>query len=235
MFGGLVSDDFTFARPAVFVNRNAYRDRLALAAFAGDIRPKTSLAAQVTVPSMYSPRVTKSRDNIIERVDGIGFADYLRKVGYEPMGLKGLPLSFHVQPPDDAPPETSAMLYVDQETGNGVFSRAVPENASIGICCLTAKDIKDSTAACLAGLLPAMAEEEASGYRFGTVIAVSCISRYYAMMGDRRTEAEQIASALAGRLDTFGFYSFGEICPIRSANGAQRNCSHSHALALCAF
>lgn len=238
VFGGLVSDDFSFASAAVFADCQPHRDRMVLAAFAGDVRPKTAVSFRVATPAMYSPRISRSKGSVIERVDGMTFCEYLGKVGYTAEELTDMPLSISMRFPETEPPfhtEINSLLRLDPATGSGFFIRNAPEGAVISVCHLGENDVRLSTSACLTELLAAMAEEEGTGYAFSTVLGASCVSRYYAMLGGTRTEAELMAAGLPSHLNTFGFYSFGEVCPVRDGKGVAVNRSHGHALALCAI
>lgn len=238
VFGGMMSNDFRSERSAVFHGGKAYRDRLVLVGLGGDFAPVFGMSRRITVLSDYAPIVTEVRDNIIIRVDDMPFTGYMKKLGFGPEALADFPITVRVRHPGeglDGLPDIRALVAMDEESGTGTLDSAVRPGCSIALGFLTRRDILDSTTECLDQLLAAMRSEEESGRRFSSVIAVSCLSRYYTMFGHGNIEAAQLRNRLPAGMTRLGFFGFGEFCPSPSGDGRILNGKHGQSLGLCAI
>ena len=239
VFGGVVSDDdLRSGRSAVFHGGVAYPDRLLLVGLAGDISPVFGIGYDFAVPSDYSPVVTAAKGNIVVSVDDMPFAAYMRKLGFGPEEVNEFPISIQLRDPDAAAgsiPRAVALTRLDSATGAGVFSEAVPTGIGISPGFLNRDNIARSTATAVDMLLGNMASAGKAGRRFGMLLGVSCVTRYYTMSAGDRVEAELLDRMLPKDLPKFGYFGFGEICPTFDRAGKMRNGCHGQTVALCAF
>lgn len=238
VFGGMMSDDFHSDRSAVFADGAPHRDRVLLIGLGGEIRPVFGIGRKITVLSDYSPAITEARGNVILRVDDVPFTEYMAKLGFGPDALSDFPITVRLRQPDAAPdalPDVHALVAMDPASGSGVLDALVKPDSIISLGFLSKQDIVDSTAMCLDELERGMRREEADGYAFSTVMAVSCIARYYTMFGQGNVEAEMLAGRLPRELERFGFFGFTEFCPAPGADGVTVNGRHGQTLGMCAF
>ncbi len=240
VFGGMVSDESSLENYAVFLDGKTYRDRMVLVGFGGEVEPVFGLGCQVTTPHSFAPIVTTSRRNIVSHVDGISVPDYLRKIEYDADHLreilKEMPMPVRVHLPASSGDEQKLVSLVGLlENGDAVLSGDVPAGSHLHLGLLTRQDVEESTVKAIRELLDAMREKEQNGYHFSTILAVSCVSRYYVMFASEWAEAKLLQAAVPPDVSALGSYVFGEICPRRTAAGALVNAKHSQSLGLCAF
>ena len=238
VFGGIMSDDFRSGRSAVFFDGKAYRDRIVLVALGGDINPVFGMGRRVTVLSEYAPIVTEAKENVIIRVDDMPFTGYMKKLGFGPEAIADFPITVRVRAPEEARgglPNTRALVAMDEESGTGTLDSAIETGSSIALGFLTRRDILESASECIDQLLEAMRREEENGRRFSTVLAVSGLARYYTMFGQGNIEAAQLKNRLPPGMHRLGFFSFGQFCPFRNADGGLSNGKHGQTLGLCAI
>lgn len=241
VFGGMVSDDFDSDKFAVFAEGAAYSDRMVMVAVGGDIHPVWSVACEVTRLSDFSPTITAAYNNVVYGIDDMSFCEYLRRLGFHD-DIKLLAdftlailitggVSVH-----DGVPEITHLAATDPVLGCGIFGSEVTPGCRITLGHLTRDDIVSSTRACLDNLLDGMRREREKGRDFGFVFCISCLGRYFALMGSpENVEADMIARTLPDGLPLFGYYGFNEVCPTRHKTGEILNRAHSDSIIMCAL
>jgi hypothetical protein len=80
-----------------------------------------------------------------------------------------------------------------------------------------------------------MKQNEAEGYKYSTIFAVSCVARYYVMAAKNTIEADVLRNNFSSGISLSGFYSFGEICPTSVNSGKALNAAHNESLVLLAI
>ncbi len=241
IFGGMVADEFNQGTGMVFLDNQAYRDRMILVALGGTIEPVFAAGYEITTPTAYSPVVSIATDNIVHLVDDISIGEYLEKVGFDPAGiaaaLEDWPLPVWIRHPDGLPNSAARVnsLVKILPDGSGVFSSSVPVGSSIRIAFLTRANIANSANTAVKSLLAAMREKERKGYTFTRILAVSSIARYYVMSGGEQIEADILARHLPQDIGKFGAYALSEICPMSNDPGHTDSRRHIQTLALCAL
>ena len=239
VFGGMVSDDFDAQRSAVFFNESAYSDRIALIAFGGDVRPALGVGCSLTMLSEYAPTVTETDDHVIRRVDDMTFCDYLRKLGFDPDDPRIMSdwlLSISVQghfSDIDGIAECSVLVDIDPREGSGLASCRVPEGTRIGMGFLSKSDVLKSAEGCLDRVANEIDLVRNDGYEYEMAFCVSCVSRYYALVGNSNLEGNLLKSRLPSGIPMFGYYGFNEICPTRGKDGSLFNRPHGESLVVC--
>ncbi len=241
IFGGMVVDEFDQGQGMVFLDHQAYRDRMVLIALGGDIEPVFGAGYEITTPSAYSPVVTIAVDNVVQMVDDITVSEYLEKIGLGAPDIVGAleewPLPVWIRHPAGVPNSSARVnsLVKILPDGSGVFSSTVPVGSSIRMAFLTRANIANSAENAVASLLSAMREKEKNGYIFNQVLAISSIARYYVMSGGEQIEADILARSLPPGLTRFGVYVLSEICPMSNDPGQNESRRHIQTLALCAL
>ncbi|MCD8351694.1 MAG: FIST C-terminal domain-containing protein [Planctomycetaceae bacterium] len=235
--GGMASDDFRSERTAAFANDSAYRDRMVLVAFSGDIRPAFGVGCEITNPSTYSPVVTEADGNVVRRVDDMLFSDYMNKLGFGPEATADFPLSIRIRPADaddDEYPRISSIVAMNDD-GSGTLSSNVEVGSTLSVGFINQANIIASTQSAVDRLKSNMIDIEKDGYRFDTLFAVSCVARYYSMLEQPNVEAQILDKEMTPDIAGFGFYAFREVGPVPGANGTLINQRHGQSLVLCAI
>ena len=235
--GCMVSDDFKADRFAVFSDGEAFNDRIALVALGGDVRPVFAVGQELTIPSDYSPVITEAEGNVIRRVDGIPFGEYLRRFNIDASSLEEFPLTVRMRKPENSGDDRiviTALVKLEDDQ-SGVFATTVSVGDTVSLGYLNRENIENSTRACIDQLAMGMARKTAEGYRFDMILAFSCIGRYYAITNDSHTEADALEASLPADISKFGMFAFAEFCPVPDSAGVLKNARHGQSLVACAF
>lgn len=235
VFGTMVSTDFDSDRFAVFANGECYTDRIAMVALGGNVQPVFGVGKEATIPSDYIPVITEAEGNVIRKVDGIPFGDYLKKFDIDASSIAEIPVSVRLFSQDgDRNEQRLTILVKLGDDKSGIMGNTVRVGDGIGLGYLSRSNIEHSTATCLNQLTTGMRKREKEGYRFAMILAVSCVNRYYTD-NSNLLEADMMGKELPEETSTFGMYGSGEICPVFAADGVMHNQQHSQALVMCAF
>jgi hypothetical protein len=248
VFGGLPAHDEVNGRTAVYCGDTAASDRLTVLLASGAIKPVTTVKNQVgALLSGLKRTVTSAKDNVIYKVGTETFVEFLEKFGLDAAKLadpEEKTTSFTTYPllvekpgiaNPDGIPVVRTLHGVDLEIGSGTAIGEVPVGSVLSIGALKAEDIEVSTRNSIQDLLAKMKQNEADGYEYSTIFAVSCVARYYVMATRSDLEADALKSNLSANLSMSGFYSFGEICPTSVREGKALNAAHNESLVLLAI
>lgn len=246
VFGGTTTGDLISTHAAVFAEGNAFTDRMALIALSG-INPVFSACNVVTAMSDYAPTVTESEGSVVSKVDDMSFCDYMREIGLSPEdrqnGVDALlqygPIPVRLElpdKPDDGVPEVSCISYTMLDRGSVAFSRSVPVGTKVGVSILRKEDVEESAKQCLDNLLDEAAKEEKDGYSYDTLLCVSCVARYFVLVGGSNKERILLKNEIPERFATSGYYGFCEIGPTKNRENQDIiNRAHSASIIMCAF
>ena len=247
VFGGVTTNDLISTKAAVFAQGEFLPDRMALVMLGGDIRPVFAASNVVTKMAEYAPVVTKSQGNDVYCVDDMSFCDYMKTLGLSPedringvdalMQYGPIPVRMHrPDQPDDGVPEVRCISYTNIEKGSVVFSGGVPEGTRVSVSILRKEDVEESTRLCAEQLKSRMAAEEARGAAYSVALCVSCVARYFVLVGGDNVERACLARELPASLPASGYYAFCEIGPtLLAGEGKVFNRSHSASIVMCAF
>lgn len=240
VFGGMVSDDFDSDKFAVFAGRDCYPDRIALLALGGDIEPVFGSGCDVTILSRYRPTVTEASGNVVSRVDDMSFCEYLTKLGFhdDVRLISDFPLCVIIYgglSDRDGIPEISHLVQTDPAKGTGTFSSEIPMGRNIAVGFLTKDNIDASTRKCIDEIGTKIESRKRDGYNFSLVFCVSCVGRYFALVGQDNSEGEMVTAAFNGKIPLFGYYGFNEICPVPGLQGEFFNRPLSDSIVMCAL
>jgi hypothetical protein len=247
VFGGLPAHDEVNGRTAVYCGDTAAGDRLTVLLVSGAVKPVMTVKNHVgTLVSGLKRKVTSSRDNVVYRVGNGTFVEFIEEFGLDVEKLANpdeKTTSFTSYPllierPDTAEsggvPIVRTLHGIDLKSGSGTAIGEIPEGSVLSVGVLQAKDIETSTRNSTQDLLEGMKRNEADGYKYSMVFAVSCVARYYVMAGKNTLEANALRQSLPPDLSLCGYYSFGELCPTSVASGRALNAAHNESLVLLA-
>ncbi|MDR1978875.1 MAG: FIST C-terminal domain-containing protein [Synergistaceae bacterium] len=248
VFGGLPAHDEVNGRTAVYCGDTAASDRVTVMLASGAIKPVMTVKNHIgTLISGLKRTVTSSQDNVVHRVGNGTFVEFIEEFGLDSAKLANpdeKTTSFTTYPllierPDienpDGVPIVRTLHGIDLQTGSGTAIGEIAEGSVLSIGVLQAQDIETSTRNSTEDLLAAIKQNEADGYKYSMVFAVSCVARYYVMAGRNTLEADALKTGLPSDLSLCGYYSFGEICPTSVRSGRALNAAHNESLVLLAI
>lgn len=236
--GGLPSYNGSGDENLTCQNGECWDDRLVLLGIGGNVQPVFTVQNVTSSDASRKRRVTKAKDNVVYEVGGQRFTDYLRDIGLPVEELTGgnTTVTFVSNPLilEGGSKEfcfARTLHEIDLEAGSGTAIGQIPQEATLCVCTLQRSEIEEAALAGMRDLKGKMAKQ--SGYRFTTVLAVSCIGRHLLMLPDNDAEVKRLLSEFPGNMALAGFYSYGEIGPQGEAQ--TQNFAHNESLVLCAF
>lgn len=239
IIGGLPSYNANGDVNYVLMNGNVYEDRMVLVAVSGNIQPVFSVQNVTSKDSSRKRKVTKSDKNVIYQVGDQKFTDYLEEVGFSLDNLlDGNNTIRFVSNPlllESAGKYSFARTLheIDPEKGTGTAIGRIPNDALISVCSLERNQIEEAAVDGIRELKEKIKEQEASGYHYSTVIAISCIGRHLLMLPNGEVEVNRLLTEFPEGYTLSGFYSYGEIGP--QGEEQSRNFAHNESLILCAI
>ena len=240
VLGGLPSYNATGDQNLTIYGGEAYSDRLVLLAAGGNLRPVFSVQNVTSVDADRKRKVTQAKDNVIYRVGNQTFTDYLREVGLPVDSLtQGNTTITFVSNPlllENAQDDFSfarTLHEINLDEGSGTAIGQIPVDATISICSLQRSEIEQAAVIGIKALAEKMAAFQSDGYRYSTVLAVSCIGRHLLMTPNNDAEVNSLLTEFPAGLALSGFYSYGELAPQGSAQ--TQNFAHNESLVLCAI
>ena len=247
VFGGTTTNDLITTKAAVFADGKTLMNAMVLVMIGGDVRPVFAASNIITPMTDYSPVVTQSVGNMLCRVDDMTFCDYMRTLGVAPEDrVNGVDAMLQYGPipvavesadrPKDDVPEVRCISYTNVEKGCAAFSSAVPEGARVSVGVLTRGDVDESAKKCFSSLIGQMKQGEKDGYVYSMVFCVSCVARYFVLLGGENSERRLLTEMNPSGTVASGFYAFCEIGPTTAQDdGRLLNRSHSASIVMCAL
>ena len=245
--GGTVTNDLLSTKAAVFSGGKALQDRIVMVMLGGAVEPVFAVGASVTTMSAHAATVTRAEGARVFAVDDAPFCDYLRGMGIPPEDrINGVDALMQYGPtpadvvrpgrPDDGVPEIRCISYTNLDEGSAVFSGPMPEGSRLRMSVIAGNDVGRSAADCLNVLKNRMEQKEKAGYRFDALLCISCVARYFAVIGEANPEEALMKEERPSSLGLAGMYGFSEIGPTLALdNGRVLNRSHSASIVMCAL
>lgn len=241
--GGLSSAEMESGLSAVIASGAAWKNRVVVLALGGSVRPVVASGSQISTMGDYSPVVTRAKDNYVYTVDDMTGCEYLESLGIGTEAsvdgtaafLKYATMPVYIRgrlEEDDGLPEIRGINGACPADGSILFTCGMAEGCRISVGILEKSDIVDSARAAAAQLNQRMA---AAGEDFSMVIGVTCISRYFAMVGGPNGEDAALLQTLPKGLPVFSWYAYGEVGPTLGAQGQVHNRTYNNSIVLCAL
>jgi len=159
--------------------------------------------------------VTRSEENVLYELDGQPALEvYKRYLGEKAAGLPAAGLLFPLEldkKRDGGESTVRTILGVDEAAGSITFAGDIPEGAFVALMKANFDRLVD-------GAARAAESADLSGYDGGPLlsIAVSCVGRRLVLKQRTEDELEAVLESLPEGCRQVGFYSYGEISPLRS-------------------
>lgn len=237
IFGGVAADRFEFAHTAVFGDGAAGTSCVAMLLIGGNARPRFVMR-NVPRRHLARSRVTDAEGATVRSIDGIPARRYMEEHGADcssAMALHFSPLLVETRDCHKGEEHVICRPFVelDEVTGHGTTINEVPEGSAVTVQAIESADIATTCREAMHALLDTV--NGGSGYRYSTVIIVSCAARHMTLGFDKERESLLAGELLSPSLTHGGYYSFGEFCPIAVQDGKADNRLHNLSLGLCAL
>jgi hypothetical protein len=176
--------------------------------------------------------VTRSEDNVLYELDGRPALDlYKSYLGERAGDLPGsallFPLTFKDPVTESADPLVRTILNVDEENNSMTFAGDIPQGVMARLMRCRNEDLIDA-----AGLAARQALQPLGGRSQPFVVSVSCVGRRL-ILGERtEEELEAVIQQMPTDGAHVGFYSYGEISPVRGGQGSHL---HNQTMTVTAF
>lgn len=244
VFGGVATDHYDLQYQKTFFNGEASGRGLVFVLISGHIKPVFALEHHFGAKTERKGVITKSTGNMVERVGGKTFKEFLSDMTSVPedelviFQFQSTP--FVMELPDyeeNEQPVVRALCSIDHETGSGGFLSKMPEGSRLSLNVLQRENLVESCKQALDQLTTKM--RESPDYAFSMVLISTCNARHLLMGDVKNLEGKLITEKLSGfgpNLNAMGFYGFGEMCPTAvAADGTAKNRFHNVSFAACAF
>lgn len=209
--GGLAGDGMDFDKTYVIANDHAKEKRVAALGFYGDSLEVSSGCLSGWDEFGAERFITRSKGNVLYEIDGKPALQlYKSYLGDEAADLPGsglkFPISIRKNQFDE--PIIRTLLAIDEEEQSITFAGDIPE----GYHCRLMKSNIDKLIE-YAGLAAEQARSNQEGA--GLCIAVSCVGRRVVLSQLVEEELDAIEETLGKEILLAGFYSYGEIAPLK--------------------
>lgn len=211
--GGLAGDQADFKQTVVVSNQAGMSNFVSAIGFYGKYL-KTGNGSMGGWSSFGVDRlVTKSDKNVLYELDGQPALELYKKyLGEHVAGLPAsallFPLSLQLKDRDTSLIRT--VLSVNEDEGSMVFAGDIPQGEYVRL--MTANAEKLIEGACQAAEL---SMEKISVNEPDLAILISCVGRKLVLKQRVEEELEAVKDVLGDKTTLTGFYSYGELCPVK--------------------
>lgn len=213
IFGGLAADQSRYQKTYQFFQTEVLSDAVPILLFSGNVLFSSGIASG-WLPIGKTSKVTKVDKNIVYEIDhqpALNF--YHHYLGSLPPSME-YPLAVFTE--DETSFYLRAPIAYNQEIGSVTFFADIPEQAIIQISEASNQDI---LAASKASFMNAL--ENYPGVEPAGVLFFSCVARRQLLGTKTQEEYQNTKNSLNIALPACGFYSNGEIAPIKSTKQTQ--------------
>ncbi len=220
--GGLAADDYLMQSSYIYVNREVISDALVVLAAYGDLRFSIHVGNSLQAIGR-SGRIEAIEGTQLHRVDGISAKDFIeRETGRAVLQTDRGTLSLLVCDVEDSEEKSLRSIIPDLlDTGGslGLFG-GIPRGHSVQVCVAQPEDM-------VAEVHAIAKAASASGKGAAAALVISCSGRKVLLGAQIKHETSALTQAFAPDLPLAGFTSFGEIAPLRRADGYTCNLFHN--------
>ena len=213
--GGLAGDGDRFEKTWVIVSGEVRSNYITAVGFYGDYIRVGHGSKGGWDRLGIARKVTRSNNNVLYELDGQPALDiYKRYLGEKAEGLPATGLLFPLELQENRRDEESkvrTILAVNEEDKSITFAGDIPEESYVTL-------MKANFDRLIDGALQAAEMVVLDGYSNEPLlnIAISCVGRRLVLKQRTEDELEVILETLPEQTKQMGFYSYGEISPLRS-------------------
>ncbi len=220
--GGLAADDYLMQSSYIYVNREVLSDALVVLAACGDLRFSIRVGNSLQAIGR-SGRIDAIEGTQLHRVDGLTAKEFIeRETGRTVLQTDRGTLSLLVNDAEVSEEKCLRSIIPDLlDTGGslGLFG-GIPRGHSVQVCLARPEDM-------VAEVRTIAEAASASGKGAAAALVISCSGRKVLLGEQIKHETSALTEAFAPDLPLAGFTSFGEIAPLRRADGYTRNLFHN--------
>jgi hypothetical protein len=211
--GGLAGDQADFSETVIVHNHPGEKNLVLAIGFYSD-------HLQVGYGSMggwdsfgVDREVTRSNGNILYELDGHPALElYKRYLGHHTANLPAsallFPLSLRLQNPEVSLVRT--VLSVNEEDGSMIFAGDIPQGEYVRLMNASSDKLIDGASGAAE-----MSKTSLGSSDPDLIILISCVGRKLVLKQRVEEELETVREVFGDHPATTGFYSYGEICPIK--------------------
>jgi hypothetical protein len=233
LFGTLaVNDSMAIKNYFTLFNGAVSHTKMSFILISGNISPRFMISTiSDRNKTQFSGEITKSKDNIVQEINGIPAYDYFASIGLAKdgkldEGFQFIPMLTDFKKRDDYDGVPIVRVIADVDENDGAICRGnMYQNSIFTITTPTMDDILESSTE-FVDKIKAMPDRQAT-------LIFSCIIRRMTLGTIPLTEAEMVEEKLGdGSPFTFA-YAGGEICPTSVRDGEVVNRFHNYSIIAC--
>ncbi|HRG21108.1 MAG TPA: FIST N-terminal domain-containing protein [Saprospiraceae bacterium] len=217
--GGLAGDDTRFESTLIGLNGAPSKGNIVAFGLYGDHIIVTHGSKGGWDSFGLTKTITKSSANELFEIDGKNALDlYKEHLGRFSEGLPGtallFPLMVRLSESGDAVVRT--ILSINYEKNSMVFAGDVPEGSKVNFMMANFDRLIDAAGSAAKSSLATIADESPD-----LAILISCVGRRLVLGGRVDEEVEAVLEVLGPDVPITGFYSYGEISPLKDSMNCQ--------------
>lgn len=245
-FGGVPSQcDLNDSDIRTFLNGTLYDEGFVYMIVEGNINPIFAVGNEVIHTTSTMSTITKSKDNIIYKVDNKTFLEYFEEMNIslrrsetavDKTAFATSPLVMFKDDPvkGEVQMATRAIKKINPEDGSATVLSSIEQGSRFKLGYITNEDVKNSAEKSMQSIINKIkkAEIDNSNYKYSVIFTVSCVNRYLVMSLKHDLESNVIRNY--DKYAISGFYSSGEFAPLVD-KGDISNQTYSESIVVCAF
>ncbi|MCL2773344.1 MAG: FIST C-terminal domain-containing protein [Oscillospiraceae bacterium] len=233
-FGTMAIDDSNDIENSCSIcNGEAYKDRMAMILFYGDVNPKFYTASISNDKILnQAALITSSENHVLKEVNGRPVAEFFEKLNLTKASRTDyamMALPFIVDYNDGTPPVSKAFVSLDEKE-NAICAGIMPEGATLYIGVIDKDDVLLTTSQIVREAL----EENRDAKN---MLIYSCVTRGMSLDGDICAEIRKVKDTVSDKIQFMMVYSGGEMCPATVDRSGNKliNRFHNNTFVLCIF
>lgn len=244
IYGGIASDGWDFHNYQVFYDGKASKCGMIMLLVSGNIHPITRVEHSLESLTDFSFTVTASEGNKVISLNNNDIIEVLASAGlYSDKDVVatdflGTPFLCTRTTTDGDEVDTLKSIYkLNHAEHTGVFLGNVQAGTHLCMGLMSRNEVEESVGIAIDGVLDEIWEVESkSDYRYSTIICTSCAARYNLIVADKQVEARAYQEKVPSHINLFGYYSYGEMCPVRGkVYDRMHNETHNETFAILAL
>jgi hypothetical protein len=228
LFGGLTGDDRKFSKSRLLVDGEEARDAVSVLLLSGPL-PFVLHAASGWTPVGAAAHVDAATGSTVRTIGGLTAQGFLKEQLGKPLGEVDLGTAAHATyAPGGGHFALRSPSRMNADGSINTFG-SIETGTEVRVCTATRSE--------LLGAIPSLLEEALrGGGKPVAALVMSCAGRKWLLDDTGDEELRRVFDALGAKLPLVGFPSFGEISPLRRADGTYTpSLFHNVTFAACLF